>query len=176
LDPADPRRYKYDGKWRTMTVRKETIRVKKDGKVREQHFEMEYTHHGPVVARKNGKAYAMKLPYFDQFRLPEQSYAMATARSLAEMKRGLAKFQLMEQNVMVATVDGDIFYLRNGRVPIRPRGYDWRRPVPGSTSASEWLGIHGIDDLVQSANPWQGYFQNCNCSPEFMTRFSPMVA
>src|SRR5262249_45078090 len=60
-------------------------------------------------------------------------------------------------------------------VPIRPKGFNWKRPVPGNTSASEWLGIHSIDDLVQSANPWQGYLQNCNCSPEFMTRFSPMT-
>jgi penicillin amidase len=175
LNPTNPRQYKYDGKWRDMTVRKETVRVKKDGTVREQQFEILYTHHGPVVAHKNGKAYAMKLPYFDQFRLPEQTYAMATATNLTEMKKALAMFQLMEQNIMVATVDGDIFYLRNGRVPIRPKGYNWRKPVPGNTSASEWLGIHGIDDLVQSTNPWQGYLQNCNVSPEHMTKFCPMV-
>jgi acyl-homoserine lactone acylase PvdQ len=175
LNPANPRQYKYDGKWRDMTVRKETIRVKQGNKVVAQKFEIDYTHHGPVVARKNGKGYAMKLPYFDQFRLPEQSYAMATARNLAEMKKALAMFQLMEQNVMVATVDGDLFYLRNGRVPIRPRGFDWRKPVPGNTSASEWGGIHAIDDLVQCTNPWQGYMQNCNVSPEHMMKFCPLV-
>jgi acyl-homoserine lactone acylase PvdQ len=175
LNPANPRQYRYDGKWRDMTVRKETIRVKQGDKVVEQRFEIEYTHHGPVVARKNGKAYAMKLPYFDQFRLPEQSYAMATARNLAEMKKALSLFQLMEQNVMVATVDGDLFYLRNGRVPVRPKGFDWRKPVPGNTSASEWRGIHKLDDLLQCTNPWQGYMQNCNVSPEFMMKFCPMV-
>jgi acyl-homoserine lactone acylase PvdQ len=117
----------------------------------------------------------MKLPYFDEFRLTEQTYAMAKAHNLAEMKEALTMFQLMEQNVMVATVDGDICYVRNGRVPIRPKGFDWRRPVPGNTSASEWLGLHRLGDLVQSTNPWQGYMQNCNVSPEFMTTFCPMV-
>jgi acyl-homoserine lactone acylase PvdQ len=175
LNPDNPRQYRYDGKWHDMTVRSEVIRVKEDGKVMPRKFEVAYTHHGPVVARKNGKAYAMKVPYFDQFRLPDQSYSMATARNLAEMKRALAMFQLMEQNVMVATVDGDIFYVRNGRVPVRPPGFNWRLPVPGNTSASEWLGYHGLDDLVQSLNPWQGYLQNCNVSPEFMTRFCPMT-
>jgi acyl-homoserine lactone acylase PvdQ len=175
LNPSNPRQYKYDGQWREMTVRTETIRVKEKDGVREHRVEIAYTHHGPVVAHKNGKGYAMKLPYFDQYRLPEQSYAMATARNLAEMKKALSQFQLMEQNVMVATVDGDIFYVRNGRVPIRPKGFDWTRPVPGSTSASEWLGIHPIEDLVQSENPWQGYLQNCNVSPEFMTTFCDMV-
>src|SRR5437588_3832154 len=175
LNPDNPRQYKYDGKWRDMTVRTVTIGVKENGQVARKKYEIEYTHHGPVVAHKDGKGYAMKLPYFDEFRLPEQSYAMATARNLAEMKKALAMFQLMEQNVMVATVDGDIFYVRNGRVPVRPAGYDWRRPVPGNTSNSEWLGIHPLDDLVQSLNPWQGYLQNCNVSPEHMTRFCPMV-
>jgi acyl-homoserine-lactone acylase len=175
LNPDNPRQYRYDGKWRDMTVRTEVIGVKEDGKVVPRKFEIAYTHHGPVVARKNGKAYAMKLPYFDQFQLPDQSYAMATARNLAEMKQALSMFQLMEQNVMVATVDGDIFYVRNGRVPVRPAGYNWRLPVPGNTSASEWLGYHSLDDLVQSLNPWQGYLQNCNVSPEFMTRFCPMT-
>src|SRR5262249_43102923 len=107
--------------------------------------------------------------------LVEQSYKMATARNLAEMKKALSMFQLMEQNVMVATVDGDLFYLRNGRVPIRPAGHDWTRPVPGNTAKTEWLGIHKLDDLVQSQNPWQGYLQNNNTSPEHMVRFSPMT-
>jgi acyl-homoserine-lactone acylase len=175
LNPDIPRKYKYDGQWRDMTVRTEVIRVKEGDTTKEQRFEIEYTHHGPVVAHRNGKAYAMKLPYFDQYRLAEQTYAMATARNLGEMKKALAMFQLMEQNVMVATVDGDIFYVRNGRVPVRPKGFDWKRPVPGNTATSEWLGVHRLDDLVQSTNPWQGYLQNCNVSPEFMTRFCPMV-
>jgi acyl-homoserine lactone acylase PvdQ len=175
VNPANPRQYRYDGRWRDMTVRKEVIRVKKDGKVAEKTYEIAYTHHGPVVARRSGKAYAMKLPYFDEFRLVEQAYRMATARNLKEMKQALAMFQLMEQNVMVATVDGDLFYLRNGRVPVRPRGFDWTRPVPGNTSKSEWLGFHPLEDLVQAENPWQGYLQNCNVSPEHMVRFSPMT-
>lgn len=175
LNPSNPRQYKYDGQWREMMVRTEVIRVKEKDSVAERRVEIAYTHHGPVVAHKNGKAFAMKLPYFDQFRLPEQAYKMATARNLAEMKKALSLFQLMEQNVMVATVDGDIFYLRNGRVPIRPKGFDWTRPVPGSTRATEWLGVHSLNDLVQSENPWQGYLQNCNVSPEHMTRFSPMT-
>jgi acyl-homoserine lactone acylase PvdQ len=175
INPGNPRQYRYDGKWRDMTVRTEVVAVKQGDKVEKKTFEIEATHHGPVVVRRPGKAYAMKLPYADEFRLVEQSYKMATARNLAEMKQALAMFQLMEQNVMVATVDGDIFYLRNGRVPIRPSGYDWTRPVPGNTAKTEWLGIHKLDDLVQSQNPWQGYLQNCNTSPEHMVRFSPMT-
>ncbi|HYT87993.1 MAG TPA: penicillin acylase family protein, partial [Gemmataceae bacterium] len=97
INPAQPRQYRYDGTWRDMTVRTEVIRVKEKDGVKERRFEIEYTHHGPVVARRPGKAYTMKLPYFDQYRLPEQAYLMATARDLGEMKKALSLFQLMEQ-------------------------------------------------------------------------------
>src|SRR5262249_28697606 len=166
VNPSNRRQYKYDGHWREMTVRSEVIRVKEGDTVREHRIEIEYTHHGPVVARREDKAYAMCLPYFDQVGLIEQSYQMATAKNLEDMKKALGRLQLIEQNIMVATVDGDILYVRNGRVPIRPKGFDWKKPVVGSTSASEWQGIHPFADLIQSTNPWQGYLQNCNVSPE----------
>jgi acyl-homoserine lactone acylase PvdQ len=175
INPSNPRQYKYDGKWLDMTVRSEVIKVKDGDHLKEQTVEIESTRHGPVVARRKGKAYAMKIPYADEFRLPEQSYAMATARNLEEMKKALSMLMLMEQNIMVATVDGDIFYVRNGRVPIRPKGFDWKKPVPGNTSATEWKGIHPFGDLLQLTNPWQGYMQNCNVSPEFMIRFCPLT-
>jgi acyl-homoserine-lactone acylase len=176
INPNNPNQYRYDGNWRDVTIRKEIVKVKEGDRIVEKKFDIAYSHHGPIVARKDGKAYAMKVPYFDQFRLAEQGYAMATAKNLNDMKKALSLFQLMEQNIMVATVQGDIFYVRNGRVPIRPKGpYDWRRPVPGHTSASEWQGIHALGDLVQSHNPWQGYMQNCNVSPEHMMFASPMT-
>jgi acyl-homoserine-lactone acylase len=175
LNPENPRQYKYDGQWRDMTVQKELIRVKEGDQVKDHAIEIDYTHHGPVVARRKDKAYAMKLAYMDEFRLLEQSYAMATARNLAEMKNALSMLELMEQNIMVATVEGDIYYVRNGRVPVRPAGYNWNRPVVGNTAASEWQGIHPFSDLLQLTNPWQGYMQNCNVSPEHITRFCPLV-
>lgn len=176
LNPDNPRQYKYDGAWRDMTVRKEIIKVKEGDKVTPRTFEIPYTHHGPVVAHKDGKGYAMKLPYFDQYRLPEQAYLMATAKNLDEMKKALTLFQLMPQNVMVTTVQGDIYYVRNGRVPMRPKGdYDWKRPVAGDTSKTEWQGFHDLGDLVQLHNPWQGYMQNCNVAPEYMTLDCPMT-
>src|SRR5262249_12216156 len=38
-----------------------------------------------------------------------------------------------------------------------------------------WQGVHVLDDLVQSHNPWQGYLQNCNVAPEHMTFACPMT-
>lgn len=175
LNPANPRQYRYDGQWREMTVRKDKIKVLVDGKLDEKEVEIESSHHGPIVAHKNGKGYAMAIPYFNEIGLTDQIYQMNTARNLAEMKTALSKLQLMSQNIMVGTTQGDIYYLRTGRVPIRPKGFDTNRPLPGNTSASEWKGIHPIEDLVQITNPPQGYMQNNNVSPFAMMKESPLL-
>jgi penicillin amidase len=120
------------------------------------------------VATKNGKAYAMAIPYANEVGLTDQCYEMMTARNLSEMKQALSHRQLMAQNIMVATIQGDMYYLRNGRVPIRARGVDPSRPIPGHTSANEWQGIYPVADLVQIENPPCGWMQNCNCSPAAM--------
>ncbi|HZW34113.1 MAG TPA: penicillin acylase family protein [Isosphaeraceae bacterium] len=175
VNPDNPRSYRFDSHWRPMTVRTYTIGVKEKGRVQQRTVDVEYTHHGPIVARKGNKAYAIAIPYRDEVGLGDQIYEMMKARNLDEMKQALGRLQLMAQNVMVGTVQGDIYYLRNGRVPIRAPGVDPSRPVPGHTSAHEWQGIHPLSDLVQVTNPPGGWMQNCNCSPAAMMLDSPMV-
>ncbi len=168
-------KYKFKNEWRPLAVRHEKIGVKVGDKVEWREVTIESTHHGPIVAHKNGKAYAMAIPYADEFRLMEETWAMQHATNLTEMKRALALRQYMAQNIMVGTVDGDIYYVRNGRVPIRPKGCDPSKPMPGSTGECEWQGIHPFEDLVQITNPPQGYMQNCNVSPYAMMKDSPLV-
>ncbi len=153
-----------------MTVRNETIRVKDTDGIHDKKVDVEYTQHGPIVARKDGKAYVFRIPYFDEIGLADQTYQMVTAHNLAEMKKALSMLQLMMQNLMIGTVDGDIYYVRNGRVPIRPAGFDCKLAMPGNTSKAEWQGIHKFEDLVQITNPPQGYMQNCNVSPQFLMK------
>jgi acyl-homoserine lactone acylase PvdQ len=170
VNPSNPDQYRYDGNWRDFTLRKVTINVKTAEGLQPRHVTIAASHHGPIVARKNGKAYAMAIPYESEVGLTDQCYEMMKARNLAEMKNALSHLQLMAQNIMVGTVQGDIYYLRNGRVPVRPRGVDPGRPIPGNTSATEWKGIHPMSDLVQIENPACGWMQNCNCSPSAMMK------
>jgi acyl-homoserine lactone acylase PvdQ len=170
VNPASPDQYRYDGRWRDFAIRNVTIDVKQAGTIEHRTLALASSHHGPIVARKNGKAYAMALPYANEIGLTDQCYEMMKARNLGEMKQALAQLQLMAQNIMVGTVQGDIYYVRNGRVPIRAKGVDPSRPIPGNTSATEWKGIHPISDLVQIENPACGWMQNCNCSPAAMMK------
>lgn len=175
IRPGNPLQYRYDDQWRDVKVRKEKIGVKKGDKVDWREVEILYTHHGPIVAQKGGKAYAMAIPYAEEVGLTDQVYEMMKARNLSEMKRALSPLQLMSQNIMVGTVQGDIYYVRNGRVPIRAKGVDPTRPVAGNTSATEWQGIHPLSDLVQITNPESGYMHNCNVTPFAMMKDSPLT-
>ncbi len=88
INPANPAEYRYAGDWRAFTVRKVSIGVrKKPGEVEHRVIELMSSHHGPIVARQNGKAYAMALPYENEVGLVDQGYEMMTARNLAEMKQ-----------------------------------------------------------------------------------------
>jgi acyl-homoserine-lactone acylase len=168
-------KYRFRDQWRPLEVRNERIGVKEGNQVRWQNYRIESTGHGPIVAHKNGKAYAAGIPYADQYRLLETTWQIATAHHLNEAKAALANLQFMAQNIMIGTVDGDIYYVRNGRVPIRPAGCDPSRPMSGADGNCEWRGIHPFSDLLQITNPPQGYMQNCNVSPVNMMKGSPLA-
>ena len=175
MNPDNPRQYRYDNQWRDLQVRKVKIGVKKGDQVEWKEQEVEYSHHGPIVAHKKDKAYAMAISYAEEVGLTDQIYETMTARNLGEMKQALGHLQLMGQNVMVSTVQGDIYYVRNGRVPIRAPGIDPSRPIRGCYSTNEWRGIHPLSDLVQIENPPQGYMHNCNVTPFGMMKDSPLT-
>ncbi len=170
-DPANPLRYRYDGQWREMTT--ETVRIAVKGQpdvVRT----IERSHHGPILKREGNRAYAMACPYIEEIDVTTQFFRMMTARNLKEFDAAMSMNQLMEQNVMYADVEGNIRYVRTGRVPIRPTGFEPDKPMPGNTSKSEWLGIHPMKDLIQFLNPPTGYMQNCNIGPDMMARNLPL--
>jgi len=171
-----PPQYEYDGEWRNVEMKMVKIDVK-DG---ESHTQpTAYTHLGPVISEpdmENETAYVGATPYFENDRLHEQFLAMCMARNADEFYEALGMNQYMEQNIMYADTSGNIGYVRVGQTPIRPEGgYDWNAPIDGTTSATAWLGIHPIDDLVQLHNPETGYMQNCNISPANMMIDSPLT-
>ena len=175
LNPENPLQYQYEGEWRDFEMKQFNINIKGAEPQQKPAF---YSLYGPVVEEPNfekGIAYCGATSYFDQVDLFEQMYLMCTADNCEQFYQALAMNQMMEQNITFADDAGNIQYVRTGRTPIRPDGYDWSAPVPGGIDASRWRGIHDIADLVQIKNPPQGYFENCNVSPAVMMKDSPMT-
>jgi penicillin amidase/acyl-homoserine-lactone acylase len=75
-------------------------------------------------------------------------------------------------NVTYADDRGNIYYLYNGLLPVRPEGYDWSLYLPGNTSETLWTGYLPFDQLPQVLNPTSGFVQNCNSTP-FRTTIGP---
>jgi acyl-homoserine lactone acylase PvdQ len=176
IHPEDPLRYEYDGTWRPIEVEEVEIRVKTPDGIRTEGLRIERTHHGPILERKGDRAWAVRTGYDDEIGLIEQWLAMAGARNLGEFLNAMRANQSLPQNLMYADVYGNIYYLRAGRVPVRPPGFEWDRPVPGWTSQTEWTGVHPLADLVQILNPPGGFMQNTNVSPGTIMPDSPLTA
>jgi acyl-homoserine-lactone acylase len=177
VDPAKPRQFLFDGKPQRMTTATFTIPVKGAKPVVRV---AEYTRHNgvlsPVVARTEGRAYVVSTPYMpDAGVFDDEVYRMALAPDAAGVREAMRTLGMFPQNVMVGDRAGHSFYVRAGKAPKRPTGFDWRNPVPGNSSRSAWLGVHPLEDLVQITDPATGYMQNNNISPDQMFPGSPLT-
>jgi acyl-homoserine-lactone acylase len=68
-------------------------------------------------------------------------------------------------NTVYADADGHIAYFHPQFVPRRNDRFDWTRPVEGSDSATEWHGVHGVEDSPHVIDPPNGWIQNTNDWP-----------
>ncbi len=168
-DPENPLKYKYGNGYRTATEWTDTIKVKTDKGVETRTFKFRKTHHGPVVAVRDGNPLTVRMAKFESYGAIEQRYLMSKARNFKEFREAMARLDVPMFNTMYADRDGNIWYLYNGAVPIRDQKYDWSKPVDGSDPGAEWRGYHAIDDLPQIFNPPSGWAQNCNATPLLAT-------
>ena len=163
LDPADPHRYRFKGKWLPMTKRTVTIAVRGG---RSETLGLYSTVHGPVIAfdEKNGAAYAKRrawagrevetiFAYFDEMK----------AKSFPEWSAAIAR-KANNQNQYYADREGNIAYIQAGRYPIRAKDFEIQLPTPG-TGEREWTGFQPAADNARVFNPRQGYIANWNNRP-----------
>lgn len=168
-DPARPLAYRYGTGYRLATEWTDTILVKTDSGIEHRAIPFTKTHHGPILAKRDGKPLALRMAKLAGDGWLAEWYAMTRARNVAELKRAMRPLNMLFGNVMAADAGGNTFYLYNSAVPVRDPRFDYSGSVDGSDPATEWKGYHRLDDLPQLINPPTGWMQNCNTTPFLLT-------
>ena len=168
-DVARPTRYEFDGDKRSVRAWQDSVKVKTESGYESRSFNFFASHHGPIVAERDGELLAVRMAMFAEGGQLQQRYDMLRATNLVEFKAAMSQLATPMFNTMYADVHGDIYYAYYGAVPRRNADFDWAKPVAGDIAATEWQGYHSLDELPTYTNPDTGYLQNCNATPFLAT-------
>jgi acyl-homoserine-lactone acylase len=135
-----------------------------DGSMGERRFTTYRTHHGPIVREADGKWIALSLMNRPVAAL-EQSFLRTKATDFAAFRR-VAELKANSSNDTVFADDrGTVAFLMPQFMPVRDDRFDYTRPVDGSDPATDWHGLHRLDQLPQVVNPRGGWIRNTNDWP-----------
>ncbi len=123
-----------------------------------------YTHHGPVLGSRDGKWLALKANNRSYNALLE-SWLITKANTFDEYKKAMGLLSNATNNTVYADDQGNIAFWYGNFMPKRDPKLDWTLPVDGTTTATEWQGLHKLNGIVHVYNPATGWIENCNSTP-----------
>lgn len=94
-----------------------------------------------------------------------QSWLRTKTKGFVDFEKVMQMRSNTSDNTVFADDKGNIAYWHGNFIPKRDTKYDWSKPVDGTTTATEWKGIHGLNEIVHVYNPSTGWIQNCNSTP-----------
>ncbi len=156
--------YRYGTDLRSVTVSSVSIRYRVPSGMASKAFTVYRTHHGPIVAAKNGKWIAEAL-MFRPIRALEQSYLRTKAVDFASYKRIAELEANSSNNTIFADDKGEIAYMHPQFIPRRDDRFDYTKPVDGSNPATDWHGVLPLDADPHVLNPATGWVFNSNDWP-----------
>ncbi len=156
--------YRYGSEDRPVTATRITVPYKTAGGMATKVFTVYRTHHGPIVREAGGKWVSVRLMQ-EPLKALTQSYTRTKARDYQSFRETMDLHTNSSNNTIFADADGDIAYFHANFVPRRDGRFDWTRPVDGSDPATEWKGIHSIEESPHLLNPPNGWLYNTNNWP-----------
>jgi acyl-homoserine-lactone acylase len=156
--------YRYGSEQRPVRSSRITIPFKTDTGMSSRAFTVYRTHHGPVVREQGGKWVSVRLMQ-EPVKALTQSYSRTKAKNYREFRETMELHTNSSNNTIFADADGNIAYFHANFLPRRDTRFDWTRPVDGTDPATEWTGIHSVDETPLVLNPASGWLYNTNNSP-----------
>ena len=156
--------YEYQGQARPVKEKPFTVYYKKDQGMQALPVRGYYTHHGPIVAERDGQWLSLR-EYNRSLDALLEAWLITKANTFDEYKKAMDLRANTTNNTVYADDQGNIAYWHGNFMPRRDTSYDWSQPVDGSIAATEWKGVHTLDEIVHVYNPATGYIVNCNSTP-----------
>jgi len=122
------------------------------------------THHGPIVRADGEKWIAIALMNKPLEAL-QQSWLRTKATDYASYLKVAALKANSSNNTIFADDKGEIAYLHPQFIPKRDDRFDYTKPVDGSDPATDWKGLHALDEAPHLLNPSNGWIMNTNNWP-----------
>jgi acyl-homoserine-lactone acylase len=156
--------YEYNKKLLPVKEKIIPLRYKKDNIIQTKLITAYYTHHGPVMGSRNNRWISVR-GYNRSLKSLMQSFLRTKTKGLEEYKKNMSLHANTSNNTVFADDKGNIAYWHGNYVPRRDKNFNWSKPVDGTTTATEWRGLHTLDEIVHVYNPASGWIQNCNSTP-----------
>jgi acyl-homoserine-lactone acylase len=164
IQQGDSLYYEYDKQLRPVRTKQIIIRYKKEDSILQIPLTVYYTQHGPVMGSRDGKWLSLK-EHNRSYSALLQSWSRTKTNGFEEFKKIMDLRSNNSNNTVFADDKGNIAYWHGNFMPVRDASYNWSLPIDGTTSATEWKGLHPVDETIHLYNPVSGFIQNCNSTP-----------
>jgi acyl-homoserine lactone acylase PvdQ len=156
--------YRYGDETRPVESFDVTLDFKDGDGFSQRSFTLYRTHHGPITHRIDGKWVATRINWNPVDALT-QSYTRTKQKSYDGFREMMNIRSNSSNNTVYADSKGNIAYFHGNFVPRRDPQFDYSEPVDGSNPATDWQGIHTVDEVITILNPQNGWIQNTNSTP-----------
>ena len=164
VNPKNPNQYLSDKKWKQMSRKAETIKIKGE---QDTTIIIRETAHGPIISDLHpllkNKSSVMSLKWTGHWETNEMDafINLNSMKNWEDFTKALKNFGVPGQNVVYADIDGNIGWRPAVYVPVR-RNADSFVPRDGTISLNDWKGRVPFDEMPYLFNPSKGYIATAN--------------
>lgn len=127
-------------------------------------FTLFRTHHGPIT-HAEGNHWISTALMWSPIKALKQSFTRTKKSNHDEFHKMMDIRTNSSNNTVYADADGTIAYYHGNFIPVRDEKFDYTKPVDGSNPATDWNGLHKLEENIFVKNPPTHWIQNCNSTP-----------